>query len=604
MGATRILITSNVSGPTQIYAVDPAGKAKVGQLTFDPARTCDSAEACGVDDPLPSPDGRHLLYRTHYNVYRDGAAYPSDALWVTRWDGAASRRVWPHGDDEVARVGSVAWAPDSRKFAFVVLAPDRSIRVAVADGSGERVIRNRAVDSLIAWSPRGQTIRLFAGLPSPDQRWVAQVDSHYPDSSISVRDARGVRKVLSGAWTAAWSPDSKLLAYAGTRGVGVLVLATKKTRRLADERATQLAFAPDGRSIGYLTSGGDLRRVTLSGARQDIVSAAGPYGAVLSFAWTRSPRLSFRLPKPLDGLYTRSIVRELAADGARVAFATCTGVGVWTVPTGAVVQGPAAGCNSTSFPLPISTLAVARSRIAYGSVGGGNTTVWSLGGMVLEPTVASFTLTSGSNTRGLPLPQVAGAGELLVYSTRSFPPGEFGVRLEWQIHAVGPAGCDCRLLTSFRRPYSEPVALDVDDGRVLAVGREWIEVFAADGRPLLLLEGIPAPALLYVPAEAVLAGPDLVLRVGAQLRDYDAATGARTHTWPLALAPDGRREPTLQDTARGLVAYSGRGVVHVLRLSDGRDQVVGNGDLARFLDAGLAYAEGARIHLVPFSKLQ
>ena len=60
---------------------------------------------------------------------------------------------------------------------------------------------------------------------------------------------------------------------------------------------------------------------------------------------------------------------------------------------------------------------------------------------------------------------------------------------------------------------------------------------------------------------------------------------------------------TLGGLSRGLAAYVADGQVHVLRLADGADRVVGPGTLARFMDAGLVYADGARVRLVPFDRL-
>ena len=62
-------------------------------------------------------------------------------------------------------------------------------------------------------------------------------------------------------------------------------------------------------------------------------------------------------------------------------------------------------------------------------------------------------------------------------------------------------------------------------------------------------------------------------------------------------------ERTLQEAANGLVTYLIAGDVHVLRLADGLDKAVGHGTLARFLGAGLAYADGSRIRVKPYSEL-
>jgi hypothetical protein len=59
----------------------------------------------------------------------------------------------------------------------------------------------------------------------------------------------------------------------------------------------------------------------------------------------------------------------------------------------------------------------------------------------------------------------------------------------------------------------------------------------------------------------------------------------------------------LEDASRGLVAYTLDGNVHVLRLADGADRVVAHGSTARFLTAGLVYADGSRLHLVSYAKL-
>jgi hypothetical protein len=59
----------------------------------------------------------------------------------------------------------------------------------------------------------------------------------------------------------------------------------------------------------------------------------------------------------------------------------------------------------------------------------------------------------------------------------------------------------------------------------------------------------------------------------------------------------------LQDAAHGLAAYTLDGRIHLLRLADGHDTTLASGTLAAFTDTGLAYADGARIHHVPYDRL-
>jgi hypothetical protein len=60
---------------------------------------------------------------------------------------------------------------------------------------------------------------------------------------------------------------------------------------------------------------------------------------------------------------------------------------------------------------------------------------------------------------------------------------------------------------------------------------------------------------------------------------------------------------TLGGLSHGVAAYATGGQVHLLRLADGAERIVGPGTLPRFLDAGLVYADGARIRVVPFERL-
>jgi hypothetical protein len=173
------------------------------------------------------------------------------------------------------------------------------------------------------------------------------------------------------------------------------------------------------------------------------------------------------------------------------------------------------------------------------------------------------------------------------------------------VDRVEPGGCPCPALSSSPGPYTP---LDVDAGRIVVSGRNETRILAADGTVLLSL---PVPTLA-----AQLSGDDLVLAAGSELRVYDAVTGSLRATWPLPGQPAGHDcdlfgDPscfptarlTLGGLARGLAAYVFDGQVHLLRLADGADRIVAAGTLPRFFDAGLVYADGARIRLVPYASL-
>jgi hypothetical protein len=135
---------------------------------------------------------------------------------------------------------------------------------------------------------------------------------------------------------------------------------------------------------------------------------------------------------------------------------------------------------------------------------------------------------------------------------------------------------------------------DVDAGRVVVSGAGSLQVLDSGGTPL---QDLPLDA-----SEAALSGDDLVVHMEGELRDYSASTGSLLHTWTLTPAPQAHPS-VLQDVAHGLAAYIVNGELHLRRLSDGSDAVVGPGDLARFAAIGLVDAVGARVQLIPYSKL-
>jgi len=615
-GAPLLVYTSDWSGQSQIYVAGAQGGPVRGQLTFAPG---------GAHDPVPSPDGRHMLYRSERSVQQQSTSVVLESLWVIRADGSFPRQLWEGGPG--GRIDGVAWSPDSSRLAYLA---DGKVRVSRADGSGVRVVGSAASGcGLPVWSRDSRRLSAVCrdGILSPDGRWNARarrelLPSGVWISHVTVEDARGSsRPRLTRAGSSpAWSPDSRWLAYVGDNGISIMDPRTGRERVLTRDRGFALAWSPDGTRLAYLRGNGpgsgilgaltgDLRTVSLSGRPHVAVSSTRAYGGTMfSFAWTRQPRdLAYPLVAPTDGLYTGWPVTLLAADGGRVAFATCAGVSVWDPPSSGATDAfdvpEARRCDPDGYSYNVVSLALADNQVAYTMAYGGNTLVWAVGSTSLGPTLQRYQLADGSQTCCLPLPpDVAGEGGLLVFDpyATSFgvaPHGPEGIR------RIGPTGCPCPLLSEFQSSSRDEVHLDDVDGNRIVVERpDYLRILGGDGSTLLALS-VQSP-------EAALSGDDLVVHVGGELRDYDATTGALKRSWePRGLtppAPQPRRDvahPTLQDAARGLTAYALDGRIHLLRLTDGEDAVVGAGTIARFMDAGLVYADGARIHLVPYDRL-
>ena len=185
--------------------------------------------------------------------------------------------------------------------------------------------------------------------------------------------------------------------------------------------------------------------------------------------------------------------------------------------------------------------------------------------------------------------------------------------LSQEIDRVDGIACPCRTLRT------DPVAAafpDADGGRIVAGGDNSTVVLDANGSQLL---SVPV-----VPLAAALSGNDLVILRQGELLDFDAATGTQTHRWPLPDVASGREcgskycRPTfadrpwsgprlmLEDAARSLVERSSSTVRCTCCASPTartRSWAPRKGGPPRFMDAGLVYADGSRLHLVPFAAL-
>jgi hypothetical protein len=578
LAATRILYASDWPGPTQIFALDPAGRLPTGQLTFERVAMCGATSLpCGFADPLPSPDGRYVAYR---EVGEPGA------LWLADADGRNARRISDETLDASFGPGAsipqrtyAVWSPNSRELAYRTSATGPHF-IHVVDGRR---------------SPSGRWLR---GWPSPD-------------------------RVVS--------PNRRWLATRTNNGIVLTNRQTKRSHILVHQRAFRLAWSPDSRALVYVVGSidvdvaatGDVRVVTLAGVDRVLAHARGQ---VESVAWTKQPAgVAYRAPEPVDGIFAGGPIARIAADGQRVAYAACLNVFTWEPDTGTVTQldaGPnrKGACIAPDRREEVYDLAVAGDSVAWGEKTVGLSFRWSVLQALVAPVIVRDTLATGTGGLGSNRSGgggLAGAGATLLYSawSTSTDPVSGSLITAATLFRATPSGCPCPAIASAAAPAVGPevlqtpiIALDTDGFRVAALRKESLVLLDSFGGDIL---SIPAQV-----AAAQLIGDEVVVTVPHELRLYDTSSGTIRRAWPLPSASVGRdcrfyseprcpykAELRLQDVAQGRAAYVLNGQLHLLRLDDGRDTTVGFGTEARFMDNGLVYADGARVRLLPFSSL-
>jgi hypothetical protein len=321
----------------------------------------------------------------------------------------------------------------------------------------------------------------------------------------------------------------------------------------------------------------------------------------------------------VDGVYGHGPVTDLAADGDRVAFTSCDRVWLWTPSTGTTQQidGRASGssCLGPWVGIHDFGLGLAGDRVVWSErVGGNSVSRTTFESSAASPLRLGSSLAPGGFVPMSGLGTPVGSGGLLVASAWKIHYSADNLVTDSQtIERIEPGGCPCPALSSSPGPYTP---LDVNEGRIVVSGSNQTRVLAADGSILLSL---PVPVQV-----AQLDGPRLVLALPRALRVYDSESGALLHESPIPADTIGRpcdsygdpqctTDPpqcVLTDAAHALALFICADAIHVLQLADGTDTTVAHafaqysiGALARFTNAGLVYADQARIRFTPFDRL-
>ena len=545
-----------------------------------------------ANSPAWAPDGKHVAYVDQSDA---GDVHVVSAT-------GSNRRTLRVGANGYSGAG-LAWSPDGSRLAFIT---DSGVGVVdAARGAVTTPGGMSAATSVVGWSPDGRKI---AFLTKKRALYVASVDGGAPTL---------VGRGQNDYSTPAWSPDGKrfLMTTGDPTQIHVVGVDGTHDRRLTQsewgEASSSPAWSPDGKQIAFLrgrlpgTYGdSDLWTMKADGTGKRMRTTAlelrgASADGLLSPAWVPGraaggvPIRALRtIPVRASRVANVPVVdSDISADAGGLAVAAGCKVRSWE--DGHVrVHGPESGVGR--WPCAgFAALASAGGRTAWiGSHGHGDDS-WSAlfvagpNGRRLVESAFSYCC-PGDESGGKYLEGITGDGPLLVYDTWT---SEKPTRVKlWRLDGTRKV-----LIRS-----------GADAGPVVAVDSGRIATLQADGT-LTMLSGSGAKLTALKLGKSVdgvrLDGSHVILLRYGRAEVYDMASGRRTQIRRLALPLHDKA--TLEDAQDGLVVYTLRidtgfafraGLdVHVLRLSDGRDVVLGLRDEAsaahaQLVRGGLYYA--------------
>jgi Tol biopolymer transport system component len=558
-----------------------------------------------------SPDGRRIAFQ------RNAAA-----IWTIRADGGGAREIVTSASPNDF-VSDPTWSPDGRTIAFRGVEPggssDPALMLVAATGRVPRPLAS-CVYFRPAWAPRGNRIAYVSC--GPEGRTRGSPGLYVQD----VRSGARTQLVRDATGPISWSPDGRWIALAvAGRGLQIVRPDGSGLRTLAKaDYSSTPEWAPDSRWIAIAYGQpSDVVLVGLDG-RAVRITQGGRYGYFNeSPTWQPRDLPATRLGGSVvsPAIPTDSIVRgrvleamrpveSLAADGSRVAIDYGAGrpaaayplIETWDPPAGQIVRFNAHGYQRPA--LAGTRVAVPQFSHALGvnfyGIGLATTTH-------PNPVEAGGLCRPGDGPRGGPcirdpLGDVVGHGSLLVFDSWKGPQPYCILPCPPPKHDGRLYRVDGNAAVQIATSPLELTPLAVDGNRILVdAGAGTLAVLDRTGRTRLT---IPAPAV----TEAVMQGTDVVAHRGITLDDYDAATGALRHEWPVSA------DAVLADVQNGLAAFIDGSTIHLLRLADGRDAAIsapGSGPMHAQLERpGLFYAYGVddaarpgRVAFVPWRSL-
>ena len=604
-----VVFASNRDGDSDLYAVNTDGTG-LTQLTNAPGDD---------DDPLPSPDGSHILFHggeTGLEVMAaDGSglqSLPDCTLSPEAWSSDSRHFVCSDYEEGVIVVDTVdgtfrqisdtgrvpSWSPDGSTIAYV---DEFKLFVTPAAGGTRRRLGILKAEDFAApaWSPDSQRLA-YVSVQSGDRF-----------SLWSIRaDGSGGRRLVQrvAEITPSWSPDGSRVAfvkYLAQYGTAVSTIRADGTglHQVSGNHNGESAYDPSWSAGGLVlydaarfrgSDDSDLYAVSPTGRGGRALTHPFPTGGsngapqwMVGLDVTGGEQLPPTVALPFK--HTTSFARSIswiATDGARAVPRLGAGehpaLTIWNGATGRAQHGPSP-CGHLYGP---GLLALAGDRLVWTCSEAGNTyyAVQLMTGHVGDRRGKTVASASGDpHEGGDDIVSLVGQRGVIAFSNRH--KNERGPSDPWLLTKRKAAKCPqsdfyrsrkvCRLLGRDRG-----VTTAVDRGRVVTVTRAGVvRTLTLSGRVLR------SWSLGAAVGTALLRGNVLAVQQGTTVDAYDVQTGAKQQS--RELRTDGSAGAFLLGVQGDLVVYATGGAIHLLRLSSGQDKALLLPNAAPALDAHL-----------------